>query len=137
MQYRASLDGLRAVAVLSVIIFHINARYLQGGFLGVDIFFVISGYLITLLLAKDIAKTGRLNLIDFYRRRIQRIFPALLFMLVSTLLVGYLLLAPKDYTALSTSALWSLFSAANIYFFSLIDTGYFATGSEELPLLHL
>nr|WP_179210337.1 acyltransferase family protein [Crenothrix polyspora] len=137
IQYRPGIDGLRAVAVISVIVFHINPSYLAGGFLGVDIFFVISGYLITLLLAKDIANTGRLNLVDFYRRRIQRIFPALLFMLVATLLVGYFMLVPKDYAALSKSALWSLFSAANIYFFSSIDTGYFATGSEELPLLHL
>ena len=77
--YRWDIQGLRAIAVLSVVIFHISPSALPGGYIGVDIFFVISGYLITLLLVRDISLTGQLNLVRFYRRRIQRIFPALIF----------------------------------------------------------
>ena len=137
MQYRADIDGLRAIAVCSVILFHIQSDLLQGGFLGVDIFFVISGYLITFLLAKEYAINDKINFIDFYKRRIQRIFPALLFMILSVVLLGYVFFTPSDYAALLTSSIWSLFSAANIYFFNTLDTSYFAPDSGELPLLHL
>lgn len=115
-KYRRDIDGLRAVAVLSVLLYHIDPKLLPGGFLGVDIFFVLSGYLITLLLLKDIEKNGRIDLVEFYRRRIQRIFPALLFMLTTVLLLGFIFMAPGDYLSLSASSIWSLLSAANIYF---------------------
>ncbi|MDQ7083867.1 MAG: acyltransferase family protein [Sulfurovum sp.] len=137
LKYRSDIDGLRAIAVLSVIIFHLNPHWLSGGFLGVDIFFVISGYLITLILTKEIDKTHTINLSHFYTRRIKRIIPALLFMLIPTFIVGFLFLAPSDLLSLSKSMIWAFFSSANIYFFSSIDTGYFASGSHELPLLHL
>lgn len=137
IKYRSDIDGLRALAVLSVIFFHINENWIPGGFLGVDIFFVISGYLITLILIKEVAETNKINLINFYKRRIKRIIPALLFVLIPTFIVGILLFAPENLLSLSKSIIWSLFSAANIYFFASIDTGYFATGSNELPLLHL
>jgi len=137
IKYRSDIDGLRAIAVLSVIIFHINAKWIPGGFLGVDIFFVISGYLITLILTKEVKATNKINIVNFYKRRIKRIIPALLFVLIPTFIVGFLLFAPDDLLALSKSMIWAFFSAANIYFFSSIDTGYFATGSSELPLLHL
>ena len=137
IKYRSDIDGLRALAVLSVILFHINAKWIPGGFLGVDIFFVISGYLITLILTKEVAATGKINIVNFYKRRIKRIIPALLFVLIPTFIAGFLFFAPDDLLSLSKSMVWSFFSAANIYFFSSIDTGYFATGSSELPLLHL
>ena len=137
IKYRSDIDGLRAIAVLSVILFHINKTWIPGGFLGVDIFFVISGYLITLILIKEVDETRKINIINFYKRRIKRIMPALLFVLIPTFLTGFLILAPDDLLALSKSMIWSFFSAANIYFFSSIDTGYFAEGSSELPLLHL
>jgi len=137
IKYRGDIDGLRAIAVLSVIIFHINAKWIPGGFLGVDIFFVISGYLITLILTKEVASTNKINITNFYKRRIKRIIPALLFVLIPTFIVGLLLFAPDNILSLSKSMIWSFFSAANIYFFSSIDIGYFATGSSELPLLHL
>lgn len=137
IEYRSDVDGIRAVAVLSVILYHINSKLLPGGFLGVDIFFVLSGYLITLLLAKNIEKSGSLNLKEFYRRRIQRIFPALLFMLIPTLIIGFILLAPDNYYSLSKSSIFSLLSAANFYFCYFVDTGYFALDSYELPLKHL
>jgi len=137
IKYRSDIDGLRALAVLSVILFHIDKSWIPGGFLGVDIFFVISGYLITLILTREIDKTNKVNITNFYKRRIKRIIPALLFVLIPTFIVGFILMAPDDLMNLSKSMVWSFFSAANIYFFSSIDTGYFATGSSELPLLHL
>jgi len=137
IKYRSDIDGLRALAVLSVIVFHINSKWIPGGFLGVDIFFVISGYLITLILTKEVASTNKVNIVNFYKRRIKRIIPALLFVLIPTFLAGFLFFAPDDLLALSKSMVWAFFSAANIYFFSSIDTGYFAAGSSELPLLHL
>jgi peptidoglycan/LPS O-acetylase OafA/YrhL len=137
LKYRSDIDGLRAVAVLSVILYHINEAWIPGGFLGVDVFFVISGYLITFLLVKDISKTQQLHVAEFYERRIKRIIPALLFMLLSTYVVGTFLLSPKDLTSLLESAVWSTLSLANIYFHTSVDTGYFSTGSDELPLLHL
>ncbi len=137
LNYRPDIDGMRAIAVLGVIAFHVRPDLVTGGFLGVDIFFVISGYLISLILARDIAGTGRLHLLEFYKRRIKRIFPALLFILAGTLLAGFMVLTPDDLARLCTSASWSLFSAANIYFYSSIDTGYFAPDSREIPLLNL
>ena len=137
IKYRSDIDGLRALAVLSVILFHINSKWIPGGFLGVDIFFVISGYLITLILTKEIDSTNKISISNFYKRRIKRIIPALLFVLIPTLIIGFLLFAPNDFVSLLKSNVWAFFSAANIYFFSSIDTGYFATGSNELPLLHL
>ncbi|MCK5775411.1 MAG: acyltransferase [Bacteroidales bacterium] len=137
IKYRSDIDGLRALAVLSVILFHIDKSWIPGGFLGVDIFFVISGYLITLILTREVDDTNTINITNFYKRRIKRIIPALLFVLIPTFIVSFALMAPDDLLNLSKSMIWSFFSAANIYFYSSIDTGYFATGSSELPLLHL
>lgn len=137
IKYRDDIDGLRAIAVLSVILFHINPTWISGGFLGVDIFFVISGYLITLILAKEVKQTHKIDIVNFYKRRIKRIVPALLFVMIPTFIVGFLLFTPDNLLGLAKSINWSFFSAANIYFYSSIDTSYFATGSQELPLLHL
>jgi len=137
IKYRSDIDGLRALAVLSVILFHINAKWIPGGFLGVDIFFVISGYLITLILTKEVATTDKINIVNFYKRRIKRIIPALLFVLIPVFITSFLIMAPDDLLSLAKSMIWSFFSVANIYFYLSIDTGYFATGSSELPLLHL
>ena len=137
VKYRSDIDGLRAIAVLSVIFFHINAKWVSGGFSGVDIFFVISGYLITLILVKEIRTTKKLNIVNFYKRRVKRIAPALFFLLTFTSIVGYILLTPEDLVALADSTIWAVFSAANIYFYSAIDTGYFAPNSDTLPLLQL
>jgi len=137
IKYRKDIDGLRALAVLSVIIFHINPHWIPGGFLGVDIFFVISGYLITFILIKEVSTSKKIDIINFYKRRIKRIIPALLFVLIPTFIVGFILFSPDDFLSLLKSGVWGFFSAANIYFFSSIDTGYFSTGSDQLPLLHL
>lgn len=137
LHYRADIDGLRAIAVLSVIVFHINPAHLSGGFLGVDMFFVLSGFLITSLLVKDVKKHGRLELVGFYVRRIRRIFPALMFLVLCVITVGYMVLAPPDFSDLSMSSIWGLLSVANIYYFLFLDEGYFAADSAEQPLLHL
>src|ERR1700759_1419565 len=97
--YRAGIDGLRAVAVLSVLAFHYGAP-LPGGFTGVDVFFVISGFLITQILAGEIA-AGTFSVLGFYDRRMRRILPALLTMLVAVLLAGRFLLMPGDYASLA------------------------------------
>ena len=130
--YRPDIDGLRAIAVLSVMAFHYGAP-IPGGFTGVDIFFVISGFLITQRLATEIA-SGSFSLLAFYDRRIRRILPALLVMLVVSLLVGKILLLPGDYKSLAASAAASTFGASNFYF--LGNTGYFDQASDLMPLLH-
>lgn len=137
INYRSDIDGLRALAVISVILFHISPNLLTGGFLGVDIFFVISGYLITGILIKDVVKNKKIDWLGFYKRRVLRIFPALLSVVTITLIVSYLILTPDDFIHLSASALASLFSMANIFFYMFVDTGYFAADTAELPLLHL
>lgn len=135
--YRADIDGLRALAVISVIIFHISPALLTGGFLGVDIFFVISGYLITRILIKDVLRNKKIDWLGFYKRRVLRIFPALISIVIVTLIASYFVLTPDDFLHLSASAFASLFSMANIFFYMFVDTGYFAADTTELPLLHL
>ena len=137
IKYRSDIDGIRAIAVLSVIFFHINANWLPGGFLGVDIFFVLSGYLITLLLIKEVHETQKIDILNFYKRRIKRIIPALIFVLIPSFIIGFLFFSPDDLLKFSESIAWSSFSAANFYFNSSIDTGYFAQSTNTLPLLHL
>lgn len=134
--YRADIDGLRAVAVISVVLYHINESLVPGGFTGVDIFFVISGYLITRNIWGDIAR-GHFSLVDFYVRRVRRIAPAYLVVLAATLVAGAALLLPDDMVRLARSALWSTVSLSNVYFWKHLDTGYFAEAAGEEPLLHL
>jgi len=119
INYRQDIDGLRAIAVMSVIVFHINPAWLPGGFLGVDIFFVISGFLITLLLLKEMATNHKLRIVDFYARRLKRIIPALYFMLTFALFISTLILTPHDLIMFFKSSIWSAFSAANIFYYSI------------------
>lgn len=133
-EYRADIDGMRAIAVLSVITFHINPSYLPGGFLGVDIFFVISGFLITSIVHYEISN-NQFKFLNFYTRRVKRILPAFFFMLCLTLVAGYFILLPHDYYKLSISSISTLGFASNIQF-SLRHLDYFASGASEWPLLH-
>ena len=112
--YRPDVDGLRAIAVLSVILFHIDKALLPGGFVGVDVFFVISGFLISRNLLSEI-EGERFSLLEFYRRRVKRIAPALLVVVASTLVASQLLLLPEDARNAAKSAFWSLASFANVY----------------------
>lgn len=133
MKYQPEIDGLRAVSVMSVVCFHLGLPWAQGGFVGVDVFFVISGYLITKLLIGQ-AEDGQPNFSYFYIRRIRRLAPALLTLIVFCLGVGFFMLSPGDYQGLSTSALYTLFAASNFYF--LYNTGYFEASVQSMPLLH-
>ncbi|WP_456654758.1 acyltransferase family protein [Bradyrhizobium sp. JR3.5] len=132
MKCRADIDGLRAIAVLSVLAFHYGAA-LPGGFTGVDVFFVISGFLITQQLSAEIAN-GTFSILNFYDRRIRRIVPALAVVLAFSLWAGKLLLLPGDYKSMAGSAAYAAFGASNFFFLS--NTGYFDQVSELMPLLH-
>jgi peptidoglycan/LPS O-acetylase OafA/YrhL len=133
LRYRADIDGLRAIAVSSVVVFHAWGAALPGGFVGVDVFFVISGYLITKILAQEIAG-GRFSLLAFYERRIKRIIPALFMVLAASLAAGWVLLMPGDYEAMAWSAIYAVLSLSNVFF--LDHTGYFDAAAQEMPLLH-
>ena len=130
--YRADIDGLRAIAVLSVLAFHYGAP-IRGGFTGVDVFFVISGFLITQVLAAEIA-SGTFSVLSFYDRRMRRILPALLTMLAVVLLAGHLMLSPGDYVSLAKSTAAAGFGVSNFFFHS--HTGYFDQAADLMPLLH-
>lgn len=132
--YRPDIDGLRAIAVIAVILFHINTNWLPGGFLGVDIFFVISGYLITSIIHRELSKQ-HFSLLNFYQRRAKRILPAFLFMLITCTAVSAWLMLPEDFTSYLGSLHYSLFFAANLYFAKY--GGYFDIASTEKPLLHI
>jgi len=134
--YRPDIDGLRAVAVIAVILFHLNAAWLPGGFLGVDIFFVISGYLIGGILYRELS-TGTFSLKRFYLRRMRRILPAFFAVVVFTLIVGAQLMVPgsDEWNTARSSAKWSVFFGGN--FFSALNTDYFAPTVEVQPLNHL
>lgn len=134
--YRADIDGLRAIAILAVLIFHINKHILPGGFVGVDIFFVISGYLITGKITDGLLE-GKFSLLEFYGKRIKRIAPALILVIVATLIFAQLLLLPEDAKSVGKAAIAALTSSTNIYYAIFQDTSYFAQSSAELPLLHL
>jgi peptidoglycan/LPS O-acetylase OafA/YrhL len=134
--YRPDIDGMRALAVLSVILFHISKELLPGGFVGVDIFFVISGYLISAHIFQS-HRQGTFSFIDFYYRRIRRIAPAMTVVVAVTLAVAEWVLLPDDARAAAKSAVMSFASLANVHFWLNQDTGYFAASSNELPLLHL
>ncbi|RIK74240.1 MAG: acyltransferase [Planctomycetota bacterium] len=130
--YRPDVDGLRAVAVLSVLFCH-TGMGLPGGYVGVDVFFVISGYLITGLILKDLDQ-GRFSLVDFWERRIRRIVPALVVVTIVTVALGWRLLLPDDFASLAKSAIALPLCIANIHFWK--ETGYFEAAAEEKPLLH-
>ena len=131
--YRSDIDGLRAVAVLSVIAFHVKFSAFPGGYIGVDVFFVISGYLIGSIILEEV-RAGRFSLLAFYERRVRRIFPALAALLILLSIPAYLYLLPNELTAYGGSVLAATFSVSNFYF--LLHTGYFAAPAYYLPLLH-
>ena len=130
--YRPDIDGLRAIAVLSVLAYHYGVG-LPGGFSGVDVFFVISGYLITSRISREL-QAGTFSLVDFYDRRIRRIVPALLVMLLVSLALGKFLLMPGDYRSTAISAALAAFGLSNFYFNA--NTGYFDQASDLMPLIH-
>jgi peptidoglycan/LPS O-acetylase OafA/YrhL len=132
--YRADIDGLRAVAVLAVMIYHAKSNWLPGGYVGVDMFFVISGFLITSIIHQEIS-SGKFNLKKFYVRRVKRILPMLFTVIFSTMVLSFFILSPEEYKEFSKSARDSSFFISNIYFAR--DLNYFSPSAEEMPLLHL
>ena len=133
-RYRPDIEGLRAVAVLLVVLFHAFPEAMPGGFIGVDIFFVISGFLITGIIAREL-DAGRFDLLHFYDRRIRRIFPALIVVLAAVLVLGWFWMLPGAYARLSADVFASAAFAANIAL--LLNSGYFDIESAKKPLLHL
>lgn len=134
IKYRPDIDGLRAFAVLSVVIFHAFPSFLSGGFIGVDIFFVISGFLITNHIIKKLDE-GTFSFIDFFWRRIRRIFPALTLVMVSSLAFGWFTLLNDEFVQLGKHV---ASGAAFILNFTIVsESGYFDNASETKPMLHL
>lgn len=134
MDYRREIDGLRALAVLPVILFHSGIEIFAGGFVGVDVFFVISGYLITAILLEDIEK-GKFSLKNFYIRRIKRIFPALLAVLFFTYIVSYFVFLPGPHKVVGQYVIASIFSASNILLY-FKGNDYFGLEEGRNPLFH-
>lgn len=132
--YRPDIDGLRALAVLSVLVYHVDPQLLSGGFLGVDIFFVISGYLISLILFRELAH-GEFSFSRFYARRIRRLFPALIAVFLVCLVFGGYALFAEEYQRLGRHALVAISFLLNILL--MREAGYFDVVSDAKPLLHL
>jgi len=131
--YRREIDGLRAVAVLPVMLFHAGFAAFAGGWLGVDVFFVISGYLITGILARELAE-GRFSIARFYERRARRILPALVLVLLACVPFALALMSPPALEGFSASFLATVLSVSNVWFWTVLD--YFGPSAEHLPLLH-
>lgn len=131
--YRPDIDGLRAIAVLAVIFHHFKFPGFSGGYVGVDVFFVISGYLITKIILSDLDK-GAFSIASFYERRARRILPALATVLFFCLIAGYLLLLPNNFENLGQSTAAAALSLGNVFFW--LKTDYFSAGTEIMPLLH-
>jgi peptidoglycan/LPS O-acetylase OafA/YrhL len=133
-KYRPDVDGLRAIAILLVLNFHAFPDVAPGGFVGVDVFFVISGFLITSIITRELER-GRFSLIAFYNRRIRRIFPALIVVLAATLALGWFWMLPSAFAQLGSDSFASAAFLANIAL--LLQSGYFDVESAKKPLLHL
>jgi peptidoglycan/LPS O-acetylase OafA/YrhL len=133
VEYRREIDGLRAVAVLPVILFHAGFSVFSGGFVGVDVFFVVSGYLITSILIAELEQ-GNFSIARFYERRARRILPALFAVMLACLPFAYMWMLPSQLEDFSESLVTTVLSLSNIYFLSQVN--YFAPDAELQPLLH-
>jgi len=133
VNYRPEIDGLRAIAVMPVIFFHAGFEFFNGGFVGVDIFFVISGYLITALILNELA-SKKFNLVTFYERRARRILPALLSTIFLVMPFAWLYFMPGHMKNFSESVIAATLFSSNILFWK--ESGYFDIASESKPLIH-
>ncbi len=131
--YRADIDGLRAIAVVSVVLFHAGFTMFGGGYVGVDIFFVISGYLITQLIAREM-RAGEFSVWRFYERRMRRIFPALFAMLAVCTLACAIIFLPEDFRRFGRNSVTTALFSSNIGFW--LKTGYFDGETYDQPLIH-
>ena len=133
IKYRPEIDGLRAIAVLLVVLYHLEIPFITGGFIGVDVFFVISGYLITSILLKDI-KNNEYSLLRFYERRIKRILPALFAVITISLVAAWFILFPADFKYFGRSVAATTIFISNFLFHD--ESGYFEVSARLVPLLH-
>ena len=134
MIYRREIDGLRAAAVIPVILFHAGFSFFSGGFIGVDVFFVISGFLITSIILEEM-RNGTFSLAAFYERRARRLLPALFLVVLCCLPFAWLWVMPEEFRAFSDSLIATSLSGANFLFW--FKSGYFAPEAGEVPLLHI
>ncbi|MBJ2221066.1 acyltransferase family protein [Pseudomonas sp. MF7453] len=134
LKYRPDIDGLRAFAIITVVLFHAFPSFVPGGFIGVDIFFVISGYLISSIIFKEL-NAGSFSFSGFYQRRIKRIFPALVLVLAACYIFGWFALMASEFKMLGKHMISSIGFVQNIVLYK--ESGYFDTASELKPLLHL
>lgn len=135
MKYMPHIDGLRCLAVMAVLLFHFGVPGLGGGYVGVDVFFVISGYLISSIIIGELTDTGRFDFKGFYARRVRRILPALIATLLVTTLFAWLILTPSELVAYGRSLVAASLSLSNVQFW--MESGYFDTASQTKPLLHI
>ncbi len=140
LSYRPEIDGLRAISVIAVVFYHIEIifndfKLFSGGFIGVDVFFVISGYLITSLILKEIYQTQNFSLLNFYKRRSKRILPALFGMIIISIFFAWIYLTPDNFEQYSSSIISSIFFFSN-FFFYFEGLVYNAENSLLKPLLH-
>lgn len=133
MKYRAEIDGLRALAVVPVVFFHANHNWVPGGFIGVDVFFVISGYLITTIIHDDLT-AGNFSIWNFYARRMRRIAPVLVAVMIAVMIGGSFVMIPSLFQDLLKAVTATAFFVSNMHFWRTVD--YFATSAELNPLLH-
>jgi len=134
LNYRPDIDGLRALAILSVVLFHAFPDLIPGGFVGVDVFFVISGYLISSIIFGSLER-NRFSITEFYIRRVKRIFPALLLVMITTLIIGWFVLLNHEFKQLGKHVFGGASFVSNFFFWQ--ESGYFDTASKTKPLLHL
>ena len=134
IEYRPDIDGLRAVAILGVLLFHVGNKHFTGGFVGVDVFFVISGFLITGIIKREIETTGTFSAKNFYARRIRRLFPAMFLVLFFTALFAALVFSPTHLSRTGGALASAIASVSNIYFW--LEAGYFDISAKLKPLLH-
>ena len=135
LRHRDDVQGLRAIAVLTVIASHASVPFLDGGFVGVDVFFVISGFLISQLLFREVERSGRVSIAGFYARRARRILPAATLVTIATIVASAVWLSAIDLLEVAKDALWAVFFAANIHF-AAVGTDYFAQDQPPSPLQH-
>nr|WP_305519129.1 acyltransferase family protein [Pseudomonas sp. Q11] len=133
MKYRPDIDGLRTIAVLGVILFHLSLPFIPGGFIGVDVFFVISGFLITGLI-RDAVGREKFDFMNFYIRRARRLIPAAATTIIASLIISFLLLSSEHFKSSAASSIAAFFSASNIWFW--LESGYFDSSALTKPLLH-
>lgn len=134
LKYRPDIDGLRAVAVIAVILFHLKASFLTGGFIGVDVFFVISGYLITKIIYGDMVR-GEFTFKRFYQRRINRILPVFFFVMLATFIAAWVIMLPDEFKLFFKSLKSTLYFGQN-YYFADNTGGYWDSAAETMPFLH-